>query len=110
MGISREIRYGVRALRKTPEFALGAIATTALTVGAITAIVSAVFAVLLRQLPCRDVDRAFWMWSDQPGRDRTPFNVPDFIDYREGARTLAGVAGFFSYGASLADDAAGERV
>src|SRR5262245_26163371 len=110
MGISRAISYGVRALRKPPPFALGAIAPTALAVGATTAIFSVVFAVLLRQLPYRDVDRAFWMWSDQAGRDRTPFNVPDFIDYREGARTLAGLAGFFSYGASLADDAAGERV
>ena len=52
----------------------------------------------------------FWVWSDQPGRDRTPFNVPDFIDYRDGARTLDGLAGFFAYGASLSDEAAGERV
>jgi putative ABC transport system permease protein len=110
MGIVRDVRYGIRALRKTPAFAFGAVATIALTVGATTAIFSVVFAVLLRQLPYHDVDRAFWMWSDQPGRDRTPFNVPDFIDYRNSARTLAGLAGFFSYGASLTDDTAGERV
>src|SRR5262245_19396811 len=110
MASFHEIRYGVRTLRKTPAFALGAIVTIALTVAATTAIFSVVFAVLLRQLPYRDVDRVFWMWSDQPGRDRTPFNVPDFIDYRDGARTLSGLAGFFSYGASLTDDAAGERV
>ena len=107
MALSREIRYSVRALRRTPAFALGAIVTIALTVGATTAIFSVVFAVLLRQLPYDEVDRAFWMWSDQAGRDRTPFNVPDFIDYRDGSRTLAGLAGFFSYGASLTDEAAG---
>ncbi|HJZ76751.1 MAG TPA: ABC transporter permease [Vicinamibacterales bacterium] len=104
------IRVGLRALTKTPAFALGAIVTIALTVGTTTAVFSVVYAVLLRQLPYRDVDRVFWIWSDQPGRDRTPFNVPDFIDYRDGAGTLEGFAGLFGYGASLSDEAAGERV
>jgi putative ABC transport system permease protein len=108
--MSREIRYAVRALRKTPAFTLGAVLTIALAVGATTAIFSVVYAVLLRQLPYQHVDRVFWMWSDQPGRDRSPFNVPDFIDYRDRARTLDGLAGFFGYGASLSDEAGGERV
>src|SRR5262245_22925125 len=106
----RDVRYGCRALRKTPAFTAGAVATVALTVAATTAVFSVVYAVLLRQLPYRDVERVFWIWSDQPGRDRTPFNVPDFIDYRDGTRTLEGVAGLFGYGASLSDEAAGERV
>jgi putative ABC transport system permease protein len=104
------VRYAFRALRKTPAFTAGAILTIALAVGGTTAIWSVVFAVLVRQLPYRDVERAFWMWSDQAGRDRSPFNVPDFIDYREGARTLEGLAGFFGHAASLSDDAEGERV
>src|SRR5262249_679475 len=95
---------------KTPAFTLGAIVTIALPVGTTTAIFSVVYAVLLRQLPYRNAERVFWIWSDQPGRDRTPFNVPDFIDYRSGSRTLDGLAGLFSYGASLSDEAAGERV
>ncbi len=108
--MSRTIRLSLRALRKTPAFTAGAIVTIALTVGTTTAIFSVVYAVLLRQLPYRDIERVFWMWSDQAGRDRSPFNVPDFIDYRDGVRTLDGMAGFFSYGASLTDEAAGERV
>src|SRR4029453_18235165 len=52
----------------------------------------------------------FWIWSDQPGRDRTPFNVPDFVDYRDSTRTLAGFAGFFAFSANLSDEAAAERV
>ena len=94
--VPRSIRLAVRALRKTPAFTAGAIVTIALTVGTTTAIFSVVYAVLLRQLPYRDVERVFWLWSDQSGRDRSPFNVPDFIDYRDGARTLQGLAGFFS--------------
>jgi putative ABC transport system permease protein len=106
----RDARYSLRVLRKTPAFTIGAIATVALTVGATTAIFSVVYGVLLRQLPYRHVERVFWVWSDQPGRDRTPFNVPDFIDYRDATHTLSGFAGFFSYSANLSDEAAAERV
>jgi hypothetical protein len=104
------IRHGIRGLRNTAAFTSGAIVTIALSVGATTAIFSVVHAVLLRQLPYNRVERVFWIWSDQPGRDRTPFNVPDFIDYRDRTWTLNGMAGFFGYGASLSDEAAGERV
>src|SRR5882672_5941013 len=106
----RDVRYGLRALRKTPAFTVGAVVTVALTVGTTTAIFSVVYGVLLRQLPYRHVEQVFWIWSDQPGRDRTPFNVPDFIDYRDSARTLSGFAGFFAYSANLSDEAAAERV
>src|SRR5882724_3535764 len=108
--IVRDVRYSLRALRKTPAFTAGAVVTVALTVGATTAIFSVVYGVLLRQLPYRHVEQVFWIWSDQPGRDRAPFNVPDFIDYRDSTRALAGFAGFFAYSANLSDEAAAERV
>jgi putative ABC transport system permease protein len=108
--VSRDIHYSLRALRKTPAFTLGAILTVAMTVGATSAIFSVVYGILLRQLPYRDVEQVVWIWSDQPGRDRTPFNVPDFIDYRDGTRTLSGFAGFFAFSANLSDEAAAERV
>jgi putative ABC transport system permease protein len=91
--LSRDVRYSLRALRKTPAFTLGAIATVVLSVGATTAIFSVVYGVLLRQLPYSNVEQVFWMWSDQPGRDRTPFNVPDFINYRDSPRTLSASPG-----------------
>jgi putative ABC transport system permease protein len=106
----RDARYSVRALRKTPAFTAGAIVTVALTVGATTAIFSVVYGILIRQLPYRNAEQIFWIWSDQPGRDRTPFNVPDFIDYRDSTRTLSGFAGFFAWSANLSDEAAAERV
>ena len=108
--MTRDIRYGWRALQKTPAFALGAIVTVALAVSATTAIFSVVYGVLLRQLPYRDVERVFWIWSDRPGFDRTPFNVPDFIDYRDSTQTLSGFSGFFAFSANLSDESAAERV
>jgi putative ABC transport system permease protein len=110
MFLLRDVRYSLRALRRTPAFTIGAVVTVALSVGATSAIFSVVHGVLLRGLPYRDAERVFWIWSDQPGRDRTPFNVPDFIDYRDSTRTLAGFAGYFPHSANLSDEAAAERV
>jgi putative ABC transport system permease protein len=104
------MRYAIRALRKTPAFTIGAVLTVALTVGATTAIFSVVHGVLLRQLPYRDATQVFWIWSDQPGRDRTPFNVPDFLDYRDSTQSLSGFGGYFAFSANLSDEAAAERV
>ena len=104
------IGYVVRSLRRSPAFAIGASATVAVCIGATTAIFSVVYGVLMRQLPYRDVERVFWIWSDRPGRDRAPFNVPDFVDYRDSVRTLSGFAGYFAYSASLNDDAEAARV
>lgn len=103
LSLFRDVRFSLRALRKTPAFTIVAIVTVALTVGTTTAIFSVVYGVLLRQFPYRNVEQVFWIWSDQPGRDRTPFNVPDFIDYRDSTRALLRLAGFFAFSGNLSD-------
>ncbi len=105
-----DVRHALRALLKTPLFTAGALITLALAIGANAAIFSVVHSVLVRQLPFERAERVFWIWSDQPGRDRTPFNVPDFVDYRDRNRTLEGWAGYFPFNGNLSDEASAERV
>ena len=62
--LARDVRYSLRALRRSPAFTFGAVVTVALAVATTTAIFSVVYGVLLRQLPYRHVERVFWIWSD----------------------------------------------
>jgi predicted permease len=74
----RDIRYGLRQLRRDPAFSAVAIATLALSVGGITAIFSAFDAILLRPLPYADADRLVMVWDDmsKSGGDAAFFPTP----------------------------------
>ena len=55
--ILQDLRYGTRLLRQSPTFALVAIGTLGLGIGAVVGIFTVVNAILLRPLPMRDPDR-----------------------------------------------------
>src|SRR4030095_5996135 len=71
-----DLRYAVRSFLKSPGFALVAILTLALGVGANTAIFSVLHAVVLRDLPYYEADRVavMWTWNLQQ-------NLPDGSSY-----------------------------
>src|SRR5690554_2580382 len=77
-----ELRQALRALARQPAFALVAIATLALGIGATTAIWSLVHAVLLRPLPYPEPDRLAILWENDRlrGTDRESASYPDYLD------------------------------
>src|SRR5688500_13079666 len=83
----KDVVYATRTLRQHPAFALTAMLTLALGIGASTAIFSVTNAVLLRPLPYPDADRLVLVWGDMRARDVSDFPFPpgDFQDLREQA-------------------------
>ena len=64
--LARDARVAVRTLRRSPGFAVAALLTLALAIGANTAIFSAVNAVLLHPIPTGALDRLVVVRSDLP--------------------------------------------
>jgi predicted permease len=77
-----DVRYGLRAARKAPGFALAVILMLALGIGANTAIFSVINAVLLRPLPFPNADRLVRAFGKSPVSDMSDVSPADFIDYR----------------------------
>ncbi len=82
-GITEDLRYGFRALVKTPAFTIVAIGVLALAIGATTAIFSIVDAVVLRPLPFADSGRIMTVLEVEP-RDGSARSVTPqtFIDWQ----------------------------
>jgi predicted permease len=83
----QDVRYGLRGIVNRPGFAILAILTLGLGMGATTTIFSAIQNILLDPFPYTDAHRVAAIQihdvtSARPG-GRTFFQVPEFLDYQE---------------------------
>src|SRR5258705_12125779 len=87
--LTKDLLYAFRTLRKSPVFAITAIVTIALGIGASTAIFSVTNTVLLHPLPYKDADRLVLACSDLRQRNVKdfPLSNADFLDLRNGAKS-----------------------
>ncbi|MGH9868053.1 MAG: ABC transporter permease [Candidatus Polarisedimenticolia bacterium] len=90
----QDVRYGLRTLMRNPGFALVAILTLALGIGANTAIVSVVNGVLLRPLPYHEPDQLVRLFTAFRGSgiERYAVSQPEFIDYKSLAHVFENAA------------------
>jgi putative ABC transport system permease protein len=101
-----DFRFALRSLRKSPAFALTAVATIALGIGASTAIFSVVNAVLLRPLPYSDQARLVSIWGDLTARNVVDFPMPpgDLYDLRQQGTLFEQTAAIVTFRQSLRNE------
>ena len=102
-GIAGDLRYAWRGLRRQPGFALSAVATLALAIGANTALFTVADRVLLRPLPYADADRLVTIWDTRPadGRDHEHPSPGNFLDWSAKCASFEGMAAW-QYGSGVA--------
>jgi putative ABC transport system permease protein len=99
-----DLSHAARALRRSPGFALVAIGTLGLAIGANVGMFSVVDAVLLRPLPYGDVDRVVFIAGAAPGSDMSDeFGVSTefYLQYLEQSQLLEDVAIYGSFTSTL---------
>src|SRR5262245_13547978 len=90
---SRDLRFGLRALARTPGFTALAVMSLALGIMASTAIYSVLHAVVLDPFPYKDVDHlmSVKVWSPSSRGFRTGYSVDQFLEIAERTTIFEGV-------------------
>ena len=95
--LRQDFIYALRALRSAPGFALVALLTLALGIGANTAIFSVVRGVLLAPLPFPNADQVMRVWQANPGDNelRSQVSEPDYLEWRRESKRFASIGGYW---------------
>ncbi len=92
----RDLRYGVRTLRRSPGFAAIAILVMALGIGANIALYTVVRGVLLKPLPYRDPGQLMLMYEAEPEHPHPhpwlPVDAGSFWEWQRAAQSTAQLA------------------
>jgi putative ABC transport system permease protein len=90
----QDMRYAMRCIVKAPAFSLVMILTSAVGIGANTAIFSAVYAVLLKPLPFPAGERLVWLGESSAKATGISVTWINFDDWRKENHSFESMAGF----------------
>jgi putative ABC transport system permease protein len=102
--LAQDVTVALRMLHRAPGFALVAILTLAIGIGANTAVFSVLRSVLLRPLPYPHAEQLVQLWTDHRALGRQDpewLDPPEFVDWREGNRTFSSMSAYLGWGPDL---------
>jgi predicted permease len=94
-----DTKYAARQLRKSPGFALTAILTLALGIGANTAVFSVINTILFHPLPYEDPSRLVLVSESLPklGKGEVGVSAAEYVDYQQQSRAFSQTAAFRNF-------------
>jgi len=110
--LARDAGHGLRLVRLNPVFSTIAILTLALGIGGITAMFSAVYAILIRPLPYTNADRLVMIWDELSGEGRSG-HMPtpaEWLEWRRHNSVFTDIAATQPGDAILSGDSEPEEV
>ena len=105
--LARDVCYAARQLRRSPGFAMTAILTLALGIGANVVVFGVLNALLLRPLNVAGAERLFQIEQKEPGNWSQSY--PDYLDYRERNTTFTDMATYRPGVAALSTGGSAQR-
>jgi putative ABC transport system permease protein len=108
----QDFKYSIRSLFRQPAFAITAIVTLALGIGATTAMFTVVNAIVLRPLPFPEAERIVAvvnLWT-KTGTRATTVSAPDFHDWKAQSRSFEALAYFVGGETSVTLNGTGDYV
>ncbi len=110
--VLRDVRYGVRSLRRSPGVFAAGVVALALGIGLTTVMYSVIYGLLIKGLPFDDASRIVMIYRTDPTghgeEDLVPF--ADFARYRAAQRSFAAFGGYTQGTASVSGGDRPERV
>src|SRR5450755_4489630 len=106
----QDLRYGLRGLRKNPGFAIVAVLTLALGIGANTALFSIVNSVLLNPLPYEHPEKLVALYTKTPEFNKSSIAYPNFLDWQRYNNSFSALAAFRSDSFNLTGMGDAERL
>jgi putative ABC transport system permease protein len=103
-GLMQDLRYGVRLLRRQPGFAVVAIFTMAIGIGATTMLFSVAYGVLLKPLPWSDADHLVRVTETRQGRTGRVVGTLSngtFLAWRDHPSTIEDLGGWLTQTVTL---------
>ncbi len=93
----QDIRYGTRSILKSPRFAIAAVLTLALGIGANTAMFSVIRTVLMRSWSFPNPGRLLLVFQRQADGNSNLFSTRDFLDWKQQGGLLAQMGAHVSW-------------
>lgn len=106
----QDLRFAIRTFAKQPGFAVIAIVTLALGIGANSAIFSVINGVLLKSLPFPEPENVVKLWESMAGGFQGTVSAPNLKDWREQNSVFTKIAAFQFQNFGLQSKDAPERV
>src|ERR1700679_2517937 len=98
-----DLKYALRALLKSPVFAVVAIVTLTFGIGLNTAMFSLMNALFLRPLPFEDSSALVRVFRMTPGNDEGDLSAADFLDLRDSEAGFGTFASLWDESVSLSE-------
>lgn len=109
---AKDLRHGARLFIKQPAFALAAVVTLGLAIGANTLIFTMANVLVLKPLPLREPDRLGWIFATGPDviSWRGPISLPEYATYRGGVPGYVRLSAYQRRTLTMNADGNAERV